>query len=369
MHKTAAWPLALMYVALIVFASLFPFEGWRAQGVSAWVFLAARIPPPYWTWFDVQINLVGYAPLGFLLALALLRTGWPRAAVPLAALVAALLSLGMEFLQIYLPRRVPSNMDWLLNCAGALGGALAAAGLERLGAIDRWSRFRARWFVPQARGALVLLALWPWALLFPAALPFGLGQVWRRLEQGVALLLQDTPFIGWLPELTEPQRLLSPVGEVLVVALGALLPCLLGYSVMRHVGRRVVFALLALAVGLAVTGLSAMLSYGPTHAWVWLTPTARVGLALALLLALVLVALPRRAAAALLLLALALHLNLLNAASTSPYFAQTLQAWEQGRFSRFYGLGQWLGWLWPYALLAYVLLRLSQREAEPKITP
>ncbi|HCL85408.1 MAG TPA: VanZ family protein, partial [Comamonadaceae bacterium] len=62
-----AWPLALIYAALIVFASLFPFEGWREQGVSPWVFFTARIPPPYWTWFDVNINVVGYAPLGFLL--------------------------------------------------------------------------------------------------------------------------------------------------------------------------------------------------------------------------------------------------------------------------------------------------------------
>ena len=366
MHKTTAWPLALMYAALIVFASLFPFEGWRVQGVSAWVFATARMPPPYWTWLDVQINLLGYAPLGFLLALALLRSGWPRAAVWLAALGAAALSLGMEYLQIFLPRRVPSNMDWALNAGGALLGALLAALLERLGAIAHWSRFRERWFVPQARGALVLLALWPWALLFPAALPFGLGQVLGRLEQALVQLLQDTPFIDWLPQVAQPQRLLSPVGEVLVVALGALLPCLLGYSVMRHVGRRLVFALLALGLGLAVTALSALLSYGPASAWVWLTPTVRVGLALALLLALLLLALRRRVVTALLLLAVVVQLQLLNAASTTPYFAQTLQAWEQGRFSRFYGLGQWLGWLWPYALLIYALWRLSQRGADLK---
>ena len=30
MHKTSAWPLALVYAALIFFASLFPFNGWRA---------------------------------------------------------------------------------------------------------------------------------------------------------------------------------------------------------------------------------------------------------------------------------------------------------------------------------------------------
>lgn len=76
MYKSSAGPLALIYAALIVFASLFPFDGWRAQGIDPWVFLASPIPPPYWTGFDVTSNLVGYAPLGFLLALALLRMRW-----------------------------------------------------------------------------------------------------------------------------------------------------------------------------------------------------------------------------------------------------------------------------------------------------
>ena len=137
MHKTSAWPLALVYAALVVFASLFPFDGWRAQGISPAVFLWARIPPPYWTGFDVTINVLGYAPFGFLLALALLRTGWPRSAVLVAALAGALLSLCMEYLQIYLPQRVPSNLDLVLNAAGALLGALLAALLERMGALYR----------------------------------------------------------------------------------------------------------------------------------------------------------------------------------------------------------------------------------------
>ena len=74
-------------------------------------------------------------------------------------------------------------------------------------------------------------------------------------------------------------------------------------------------------------------------------------------------ALPRRACAAVLLLALTWHLALLNQAPTSAYFAQTLQIWEQGRFIRFYGLGQWLGWLWPYVTLLYVVFRVSRRDA------
>jgi (2Fe-2S) ferredoxin len=59
--------------------------------------------------------------------------------------------------------------------------------------------------------------------------------------------------------------------------------------------------------------------------------------------------------------------ELLNQAPASAYFAHTLQAWEQGRFIRFHGLAQWLGWLWPYAVLVYVLLRVSRRRPRPTI--
>jgi len=362
-HKTSAWPLALIYTALIVFASLFPFDGWRAQGIDPLVFLLARMPPPYWTGFDVAINVAGYAPLGFLLVLGMLRSGWPRGAVLSATLAGTLMSLSMEFLQIYLPRRVPSNMDLALNAAGTLAGALSAALLERLGAVERWSDLRARWFVPDASGALALLALWPLALLFPAAVPFGLGQVLERLEAALTDVLADTPFLDWLPVRDAPLDPLSPGGELLCVTLGLLIPCLLGYCVIRPAGRRALFALGVVAVGVALTALSAALSWGPAHAWEWVGLPTRLGVWGALVLAALLLALPRRACAALLLVALAWHLALLNQAPTSAYFAQTLQIWEQGRFIRFYGLGQWLGWLWPYGALLYVLVRVSRREA------
>jgi hypothetical protein len=34
-HKTSAWPLALVYAGLIVYASLYPFAYWRDQGGSS----------------------------------------------------------------------------------------------------------------------------------------------------------------------------------------------------------------------------------------------------------------------------------------------------------------------------------------------
>lgn len=364
-HKTSAWPLALIYVVLVVYASLYPFEGWRDQGIAPWAFLASPLPK-YWTGFDVAANVVGYVPLGFLLALsAMCRGGGTQVRAVLLATGAAFgLSLGMEMLQSYLPVRVASNVDLALNVAGAWLGASIAWVLERLGAIDHWSRFRDRWFVQDARGALVLLALWPVALLFPASVPFGLGQVFERLEAALAEWLEDTPFLEWLPVRDIELQPLVPGVELLCVMLGALIPCLLAYCVVRTAGRRLLVMLLALAMGVLATALSAALSWGPVHAWAWLSAPVQAGLVASLVLALVALPLPRRGCAAVLLLALAVHLSLLNQAPASAYFTQTLQTWQQGRFIRFNGLAQWLGWLWPYAALAYVLLRLSRREPQ-----
>jgi VanZ family protein len=373
MRKTSAWPLSQAYVALIVYASLYPFTGWRDQGIAAWAWLTSPWPK-YWTWFDIGANVAGYMPLGFLLALGFLRRGNPRfapssnwAAVAIATLSSALLSFGMESLQSYLPSRVASNVDFALNALGALGGALAAAGLERAGVIDHWSRLRLRWFVDEARGALVLLALWPFALLFPASVPFGLGQVLERIEATLGEWLADTPFLDWLPVRDVELQPLVPGAEVLCVTLGLIIPCLLSYSVIRSLAQRAVFATGVLVVGVGATALSAALSWGPSHAWAWLSLPVQVGLAGAMLLAMVFMPVPRRACAALVLLALMLHLSVLNQAPASAYFTHTLQTWEQGRFIRFNGLAQWLGWLWPYATLAYVLVRVSRSDPQNRI--
>jgi VanZ family protein len=298
MHKTAAWPLALIYAALVIYASLYPFDGWRPVGIAPWTFLAAPVPR-YWTGFDVAANLLGYGPLGFLLALSALRTSPRLPAVLLAALGGGLLSLVMESLQTYLPMRVASNVDLLLNLAGAWLGALMAFALEKAGAIARWSRFRERWFAAHSRGALVLLALWPVALLFPASVPLGLGQVLERAEDALAAWLAETPF----PAMGAGARFRA--GAVVARRGTAVRDAGRADSVPagvlhRPLGRpaRGVLAVSAIGVGVGVSALSAALSYGPSHAWAWLTLPVQFGLGTALVVALLLVAVPRRACAA-----------------------------------------------------------------------
>eukprot|EP01036_Dinobryon_divergens_P038642 gene38642-50750_t len=263
-QKSVALPLALALTCLIVYASLYPFADWRDQGISPLTFLAAPWPQ-YLTGFDVAVNVLGYAPLGFLLALVFLRGGrtpWALSSALLAAvLVGAALSLCMETLQSYLPSRIPSNVDLALNTFGALLGAITASALEKLGVVGGWRRFRARWFAPDARGALALLLLWPVALLFPAPVPMGLGQMFERLETALADALADTPFIDWLPLRDIELQPLVPGIELVCVALGALIPCLLGYGVIRTTRQRALFSLVMLAVGVGASALSAVLSY------------------------------------------------------------------------------------------------------------
>lgn len=363
MHKTAAWPLALLYGVLIGYASLYPFSGWRDAGVAPWDFFF--IPPVrYWSGFDVAINVIGYMPFGSLLALGVLRSTGKRHSVLVPVLCAAVLSLSMETLQNYLPTRVASKEDWLLNVLGVWLGAVTTQMLELLGAIQRWSRVRARWFEEPARGGIVLLAMWPLALVFPAAVPFGLGQVMERSLTALAQWLQDSPFLEWLPTQGISLEPLVPAAELVCVLLGLLIPCLLGFCIIRALWRRVVFTCVMLAIGVAVTGLSSALSWGPEHAWAWLNLPAQWGLALAFVFALGLAMAPWRASAALAVLALGVYLSLLNQTPADPYLAQTLQTWEQGRFIRFHGLAQWLGWSWPYAALVYVLSRIWVRDTK-----
>ena len=363
MHKTSAWPLALLYTALIVYASLFPFADWRYQGLNPLAFLWQPLPQ-YLTWFDLSINVLGYWPFGFLLCVGWLRSGRVGFAVLWTTVLAALLSLAMESTQSYLLRRVPSNVDFALNLGGAWLGALCARLLHSTGALEYWSRLRDRWFVANARGGIVLLALWPFALLFPAAVPLGLGQVMERLEATLGDWLADGPYLEWLPLREVELQPLLPGAATVCITLGLLIPCLLAYCVVRGGRRRGVSVLVLAAMAVAVTSLSAALSFGPQHAWDWLDGHSRAGLVAAVVLAALLVLVPARAAAALGLLGLGVYLGLLNQATVGPYFAQAVNTWEQGQFIRFNGLGQWLAWVWPFVLLVYLVLLASGRDGK-----
>lgn len=364
-HRSSATPLALVYAALVLYASLFPFSGWRwppGQGLGALLRLT------WWPWydaFDTWANLLGYLPLGALALIAARRSGiapWP--ALLLAVLGPSLLSYACEVAQTCLPGRHPSLKDWALNSGGALAGALLGAALHGLRWIDRWHALRERWFVRQSAGALALLALWPLGLLFPAPVPLGLGQVGARLRELLAELLDEVPWAAaahaMLAGAAPASTRLSPLAEGAVTLLGLLAPCLVAYTIVAPGWRRAALALGALAVTWVVMTLATLLNFGPEHATAWSTPATLAALGGGTALALLLAPLGRRVAAGLALVALTGLVMLVAQAPSDPYFAQSLQAWEQGRFVRFHGLAQWIGWLWPYVAMLWLLSRLGR---------
>jgi VanZ family protein len=357
-------PLAWLYAGLIVYASLYPFSGWRHPGVSPLAFLIA----PWWHWwtaFDIVSNILGYLPFGALVFGARVRSGsgeW-KAAV-LAVVSGIVLSLVLETLQNFLPQRIPSNVDLGFNALGTALGAAAGALIHWRGGVDRWQAARDHWFIARSAGGLALLLLWPVGLLFPTSVPFGLGHVLPRARDELAALLHGTAAQAWAENwaASEPPPGLGPDGEWALVILGLLAPCLVAFTITTPGWRRMVLVVAFVLLGGAVTTLSIALSFGPDHALAWTTPQVFDALAVGAVAGALLNRVPRRVAAGLGLMALTALVMLVGRAPLDPYYAQSLHAWEQGRFIRFHGAAQWVGWAWPYAALAYLLARLAARD-------
>lgn len=359
-------PLVAVFIGLVVYASLYPFSDWRWPGGAGLGELLVLPMPRYRLRFDIWANFVGYMPMGGLLYLAGVRSqGRPWLIWVGAVLLPAGVSYAMEVTQQFLPTRVPSLLDWWLNAGGGAVGATGAALLHKLSLIDHWQRVRDRWFVARSGGSLALLALWPFGLLFPAPFALGMGLGWERVQAAVNDLLVGVPWAAeWVVLVNDtPVRsgrypaLLEGVG----ITLGLLGPCLLAFSIMPRGWRRGVLVLGLALLGLGATSLSTTLSFGPSHAGAWITPTVVPAVTLALLLALAASWTGYRLAAVLGAAVLSALVMLVAQAPSDPYFAQSLQAWEQGRFIRFHGLAQWVGWLWPYLALTALVGRAARR--------
>jgi VanZ family protein len=370
-RRSSASALAWAYAGLIVYASLYPFSGWRWPTGQDWTQPFSLPWLPFTDAFDLWSNVLGYLPFGLLLAMAQMRNGhgrWRAAAV--ALLVPAALSYAMEAAQSALPVRYPSLKDWALNVGGAALGLALALALQAYGAVERWHRMREEWFSAESGPALALLWLWPAALLFPAPVPLGLGQFDGRVRATLASWLEDVPGLEALhallaaPSPAAASPPLPPTGaaEASIMALGLLAPCLVAYSIVAPGWRRIAMVFGALVLAAAGMTLSTWLNFGPRHALAWITPWAGPAVGVAVLIALVLAPLSRALVIGAGLIVLTGLVVGVAHAPPDPYFAQSLAAWEQGRFVRFHGIAQWIGWLWPYAAMGWLLSRLAGRN-------
>jgi VanZ family protein len=338
--------LLLVYLALVVYASLYPLTGWRAHGGSPFEFLAMPWPR-YTLLFDIVTNVAGYALLGLLAVLALRPRLRGAGAVLVASALGAGLSLLMEAAQSYLPARIPSSLDLLCNAAGACAGALA--GLRA----DPWEQplreWRARVLLPGAQAdlGLALVGLWLFTQLNPAMLLFGVGDL-RDLLQGPAGPARA-------PELFVAIEAVTTAANLAAVALLVSAIAAPGAPV-----RPMVVALVFVALAVKTFAFAVILR--AQDGFDWLTPGALQGLVAGLAVALLAVALSRVARltlAALLLMAAAVLVNL---APQNPYMAAMLKLWQQGHFLNFNGLTRLVATLWPFAAIAFLIHLAGRRR-------
>ena len=340
-RQSSALPryLALAYSALIIYASLHPFSGWRDPGLPLLVFLDAGWPR-YWTGFDLAINIVVYAPLGFLLALSLRRLHWRWLQLLLALLLGAGLSLGLECLQTWLPSRVASNLDLGCNALGAaLGASVACVQGDRL--FVRLTQLQHRLLAPtrQAELGLILIGVWLLTQLSPETILFGAGD----LRQ----LLEIPPTVAY----AAPSFFAIETGIIVcnTLAVGLVARTLLVREAPPYVELFVFFAF-----ALAIRTLAAAILVGPGEALAWLTPGAGLGLMIgggALSIFLLLPGWLRHVVAGLALMA---GTVLVNLAPPNPYSAVAFSVWQQGHFLNFNGLTRLSASLWPFFALPYL---------------
>ena len=366
-HRSLAGLLAAIYLLLLVYASLYPFDGWRWPAGAGLDELLALKWPPWRNRFDEWANLLGYLPFGAMLFAMVVRNGGstPKALL-LAVLAPAGLSYAMEVLQHFIPQRFPSMRDWVNNSVGALLGALLAWLAQATGWLDEWHRLRERWFEPRSTPAVALLLLWPVGLLFPTAVPLGMGQIGPELRGLAEWAIAGTPLASDLAALLEQRPgqhpPLNAIREALAIGLGLLAPCLLASVITRPGPRRWILAPGAALLALVVMTLSTALNFGPDHAGTWMSAHTLKPLAAATLAGLLLAHAGPRLCASLGLVALTAMVTIVAEAPSDPYYAASLQGWEQGRFIRFHGLAHWIGLLWPYAAIAWLLARLTRRS-------
>lgn len=345
------------YLLLIVYASWFPFSGWRGAGLKPFAFFTLSMPQ-YWTVFDVVVNVIGYIPLGMLMVLAVypfLRGIW---AIIGAAILGVLVSGAMEAVQTYLPSRVPSSLDLLTNSAGALVGAfIGLAGARSYLNESKLYQLRQRWFAPHASQGLVLLALWPLAQIYPLGYMFGHGQLLPIFSDWLSRWLDtDIDLVNMLrpgAAMTVEQYWLS---ETVITACGMTGAVLTMLCLLNRGAPRAFLVVAMLAAGLLFKTLSSSLLFTPDNAFVWITPGAQGGFLIGAIMLAGLAFAPQVAQRRLAIVTLLLSLLVVNTIPVNPYFSATLQGWVQGKFLNFNGAAQFLSLLWPFFALWFLML-------------
>jgi VanZ family protein len=334
--------LAAGYALFIVYASLSPFSGWRAQGMDFIEMLAVPLRLTY-TAFDAGLNLLSYLPFGLLVGLALRARFGAVASVIIGLFLGVSLSASMEYLQMYLPARISSNMDLLSNSAGMLTGALLAVSITSWPwLLTRLTHSRSSLFHhgKEMDFGLALLMLWMFGQINPS-LPM-LGNVFiSEVARQPFVTLPSAPFDGW---------------ESIAVTLNLLMLGTLLLTLLREPRNVVTALLVVLSVVALVKFIAAAVLLRSWALLLWINSEAVLGMLLGMSLLLVLLWLTRAAAigtGAVVALGYFFIVNFVFDGN-APSAAMPVYHWHYGHLLNYNGLAQTITLIFPILLLLHL---------------
>jgi VanZ family protein len=190
---------ALGYAALVAYGSLYPFAG-GTSSPHPLAFLAHGWSGTQISLGDLGTNLLAYIPFGILAYRFLATRIRPASALCLTIILALALSLTMEVLQAFVPTRVQSYYDLVLNTLGGAGGAIVArlhGGDGRVPAVLRSAR--SEWIVNGRSADLGLVALGAWFLsrVLPLVPSIDVGKIRFGLAALSRAIVDPRTFDGW----------------------------------------------------------------------------------------------------------------------------------------------------------------------------
>lgn len=333
--------LTVTYLALVVYTSLHPFSQWRAPAQEVRVFLIAPWPT-YFTWTDLALNVLAYVPVGALLTLVLMSTVRAGVAAFCAVALAICLSLSIEVAQVFLPGRIPANVDLLCNAIGAFVGAgLSSMVVGRSLLPGKLYSLRERLFHAGAAVDIcfLLLALWL-ATQFNAEIRlFGNGDIRH--------LLPIVTGVGYSPRT-------YVLIEASITGLNLCGVALMLTTISRSARAAAASVAVLVVCAVLLKSLASNVLFISGSSLLWVTQAALLGVVIGGLLWVVLIGAPLAVQIACATTFIALGMALVNAAPENPYLDATLRVWQHGHYASLNDLTHVLSGTWPFAAIAFL---------------
>ena len=336
--------LLVLYLCLVIYTSLTPFNFLLDSHLLPWSWLLAA-SPRYIPIFDVITNIVGYLPFGFLMIFSLYPKLFKWHAFLCTLFLGCFFSGCLESLQTYLPTRIPSSVDWYANSLGVLIGALFALPLS-----PQWlsgnkaARIRESIF-GEHQGFFLLLLLCPLAQIYPQNAWLGMGDFGLQMTR-------ISPY--WNFPLNNASQ------EILITSLATLsIGTVFLFGIRKKASSlKLIGGLLLLMVLLKM--LISQFQFGQTGATKWWSISVLVGLVVGFLSTLFAQFLSRKSIWVLSMASLLGLIALVNLLPYNPYFFDLLEQLPQGKMIHINGLFAWISIIWPF--LAIMLLLKSRNS-------